>query len=122
MQIIDYIDFKIIFEKIKENQLEKYPKAEDYINFLKGNNEPFYYVEEMYKSFGIKIESPDYPCTDNSFDIEVIDLKNNLLHIELSVGGNNATENGYDFWGYGWNYTVDLENELFVSYVFENYS
>ena len=76
----------------------------------------------MYKSFGIEIESTDYPCTDNSFDIEVIDLKNNLLHIELSVGGNNTTENGDDFWGYGWTYTVDLENELFVSYVFQNYS
>ena len=122
MQIIDYIDFKTIFEEIKKNQLEEYPKAGDYIKYLKDNEEPFHYVEEMYKSFEHKIENPDYPCSDNSLDIEIIDLKNNLLHIELFVGGNNATENGDNFWGYGFNYTVDLETELFIGYHFENYS
>lgn len=122
MQIIDYIDFGSIFKKIKNQQLKEHPTDKDYINFLKTCGEPFHYVEEMYKSFDNLPEDYDFTNSDNAFDNEVIDLDKNLLHIELSVGGNNATENGDDFWGYGWNYTIDLEEELFVGYSFENYS
>ena len=122
MQIIDYIDFKSIFEKVKKNQLEEYPTAKDYIDFLEEVGEPSHYVEEMYKSFDNLPDDYDFTNSENAFDVEVIDLKNELLHIELSIGGNNSTENGDDYWGYGWNYTVHLDYELFVSYSFENYS
>ena len=122
MQIIDYVDFKSIFEKVKNNQLEEFPTAKDYINFLKSINESYHYVEEMYKSFNNLPKDYDFTNSENAFDNEVIDLGKNILHIELFIGGNNATENGDDFWGYGWNYTVDLDTELFVSYSFENYS
>jgi hypothetical protein len=122
MQIIDYIDFKSIFEKIKKKQLEEYPTAKDYIDFLEEVGEPSHYVEEMYESFYNLPNNYDFTNSDNAFDVEVIDLENELLHIELSIGGNNATENGNDYWGYGWNYTVNLDDELFVSYSFENYS
>ena len=122
MQIIDFIDFKSIFEKVKKNQLKHHPTAEDYIKFLKACGEPYHYVEEMYKSFDNLPDDYDFTSSENAFDVEVIDLENELLHIELSIGGNNATENGDDFWGYGWNYTINLEDELFVAYSFENYS
>lgn len=122
MQIIDYIDFKSIFEEIKEIQLEEYPTPEDYIEYLKTIEEPYHYVEEMYKSFENLPDECEFTNSKNAFDVEVIDLKNNLLHIELSIGGNNATENGNDYWGYGWNYTINLDDELFVGYSFENYS
>lgn len=122
MQIIDYLDFKSIFEKVKNNHLEEFPTAKDYIKFLKSSDEPYHYVEEMYKSFDNLPKDYDFISSENAFDNEVINLEKNLLHIELLIGGNNATENGDDFWGYGWNYTVDLDSELFVSYYFENYS
>jgi hypothetical protein len=122
MQIINYIDFELIFKEVKKNQLEEYPTAKDYIKFLKRIEEPYHYVEEMYKSFNNLPEDYEFTNSDNAFDVEVIDLENNLLHLELSIGGNDANENGDDFWGYGWQYTIDLEEELFVSYFFENYS
>jgi len=122
MQIIDFIDFKSIFEKVKNNQLKEYPTAKDYIKFLKAVEEPYHYVEEMYKSFDNLPDDYDFTNSDTAFDVEVIDLENELLHIKLSIGGNNATENGDDFWAYGWNYTVNLDDELFAGYSFENYS
>ena len=94
----------------------------NYINFLKSIEEPYNYVEEMYKSFNNIPKDCDFTNSENAFDVEVIDLEKNILHVGLSIGGNNATENGDDFWGYEWNYTVDLDTELFVSYSFENYS
>jgi hypothetical protein len=122
MQIINYIDFKSIFEDIKKNQLEEFSTAKDYIKFLKRIEEPYHYVEEMYKSFNNLPEDYEFTNSNSAFDVEVIDLEKRLLHIELSIGGNDANENGDNFWGYGWQYTINLEDELFVDYSFENYS
>ena len=81
MQIIDFIDFKSIFEKVKNNQLKEYPTAKDYIKFLKAVEEPYHYVEEMYKSFDNLPDDYDFTNSDTAFDEEVIDLENELLHI-----------------------------------------
>ena len=122
MEIIDYIDFNSIFEKVKNRQLEEYPTAKDYIDFLKDIDEPYNYVEEMYESFNNLPEDYDFTNSESNDDSEVIDLENKLLHIELTIGGNDATEGGDNFWGYGWKYSINLEDDLFVDYRFENYS
>ena len=48
--------------------------------------------------------------------------KNNKITFEFSVSGNNATENGNDYWDYGWTFVVDLETDLFIDFYYENYS
>lgn len=124
MQLIDYIDYWEIYNKIKKNQLEQYPTAKDYIEELKGLEEPYDYVEEMYNALTSGL-SGDFEMlsSDNYDDYSLIaTLKEGQLLIELSEGGNNTTENGDDFWGYGLQFVVDLEYELFVGYSYENYS
>lgn len=123
MKLIDYIDYWEIFGKIKNNQLEQYPTANDYIEELKACDEPFDYVEEMYNFLLTDYETDfDITNSDNSDDSTLLEfLKEGKLFIELSECGNNATEKGDDFWGYGHKFTVDLENELFVNYEYENY-
>lgn len=122
MKIIEFIDFYEIYQKVKESQLSSYPTAEDYIKELKIFNEPFDYVEEMYKYLLHPPEDADLGNTSEYIDEDMIDFGNNRLCLEWTVGGNNATENGDDFLGYGFIFTVDLENELFVGYSEENYS
>jgi len=122
MKIIDFIDFYALYKKVKENQLEQYPTAKDYIDELESCDELFDYVEEMYKYFSHPPEDADLSNTDEWSDEDVIKLDKNQILLEWSIGGNNATENGDDFWGYGWIFTVDLENELFIGYSEENYS
>lgn len=124
MQVIDYIDYWEIYKKIKKNQLEQYPTAQEYIEELKGLDEPYDYVQEMYQ-FLLSEHTNDFEMlsSDNYYDSDLIEtLKDDRLLIELSEGGNNATENGDDYWGYGLQFTVDLEYELFVGYSYENYS
>lgn len=62
--------------------------------------------------------------TSDSYDDSILSsvLDENKLFIELSEGDNNATENGDDYWGYGLQFIVDMETELFVGYKYENYS
>ena len=124
MQVIDYIDYWEIFKSVKNNQLENFPTAEDYIEELKSWDEPYEYVEEMY-SFLLSNYTNDFEMiTSASYDDSILSsvLHENKLFIELSEGGNNATENGDDYWGYGLQFVVDLESELFVGYSYENYS
>jgi len=124
MQLIDYIDYWEIFKKVKKNQLEQFPTAKSYIKELKYFDEPFDYVEEMY-AFLLADYTNDFEMiTSDSHDDSILSsvLDENKLLIELSEGGNNATENGDDYWGYGLRFIVDMENELFVGYSYENYS
>ena len=76
----------------------------------------------MYKYLLNPPEDADLTNTQEYSDEDCIKLEKNQINFEWSIGGNNSTENGYDFWGYGWTFTVDLENELFVGFDFENYS
>lgn len=121
MKIIEYIDFDSIYQDVKKNQLDSYPTAKDYIEELKSFEEPYDYVEEMYKYLLNPPEDADLTNTQEYSDEDCIKLEKNQINFEWSIGGNNATENGDNFWGYGWTFTVDLENELFVGFDFENY-
>lgn len=122
MQIKDYIDFGQIYNDIKKSQLENYPTAKDYIEELKALDMPFDFVEEMYKCLTEGYMDSDATIQPECLDSELIDLDKNKIIIEWGVGGDISTENGYDYWGYSWNFTVDLELELFVDYSFENHS
>lgn len=124
MQLIDYIDYWEIYKKVKKNQLEQYPTAKDYIKELKEWDEPFEYVKEMYEFLLSEYTNDFEMINSDSYDDSILSsvLDDNKLFIELSEGGNNATENGNDYWGYGLQFTVDMENELFVGYKYENYS
>lgn len=122
MDLIDYIDFGSIYKEVKKNQLKNYPTAQDYIKELKSYDEPYDYVEEMYMIFNYTFEDADLPNSTMGCFEEYYNRRKDFLNIEWSVGGNNATENGDDYWGCGWVFTVDLENELFVGYRYENYS
>lgn len=123
MQLIDYIDFHSIFERVKKNQLEMYPTAQDYIKELEYYEENFDYVEEMYKALTADLIPGDAEANNSqtSCDGDTIWLLENRLELVWTIGGNNATENGDDYWGYGWRFTIDLDNELFVGYSEENY-
>jgi len=123
MQVIDYIDWREIYNKVKNNHLEQYPTAQDYIEELKSCDEPYDYVEEMYRVFQENLGDMDVFSSDNYDDYSFRDmLMTGKIHVEFSEGGNNATENGDDYWGYGLIFTVDLDQELFVGYSYENYS
>lgn len=120
MKLIDFIDFVEIYKQIKNNHLENYPSAKDYIEELKSFAEPYDYVEEMYNFFENFPE--DAQISDEFSDCDCIDIENKTLTFEWFVGGNNATESGDDYWGYGWTFTVDLDTELFIGFSYDNYS
>lgn len=120
MKLIDYIDFHSIFEKVKENHLKHYPNKEDYIDLLMDMEVPYDFVEDMYTFL---LNPPeDIELADDRFDDEVIVVDENELVIEWTIGGNNSTESGDDLWGYGWEFTIDLEDEIFIDFKFHNYS
>lgn len=123
MQIIDYIDFHSIFKKVKENHLSLYPTEESYIEELQDNDESFEYVHDLYLFLKLR-DVTDKKCnnSDNSDD-SILNIVDNKITIEFSIGGNGANEStNHNEWGYGYLFTIDLENELFVGYSFENYS
>jgi len=123
MQIIDYIDWREIYNKVKKNHLKEFPTAESYIKELIGLDEPYEYVEEMYRLLGEDLGNMDVYNSDNYDDGSFQDIfKQGKIHVEFSDGGNNATENGDDYWGYGLCFTIDLDEEIFVGYSYENYS
>lgn len=123
MQIIDYIDFLAIFNKVKENHLRLYPTQEDYIKELKELDQPFDYVGGLY--FFLKYSNAsemDCNNSDNSDD-SILKIVDGKITIEFSEGGNDANEStNHNEWGYGYFFTIDLENELFVGFSTENYS
>lgn len=126
MYLIDYLDFGAIFEETKKNHLELYPTPESYKYEMEGIIDDLSFVDELYQDLLCKEkdryeDGREYP---NSYiGCDLIDLiDGNRLTIELSIGGSNATENGDDCWGYGFNFVVDLEEEIFVGYYVENYS
>jgi len=122
MDLINYIDFSGIYEAIKKEHLKYYPTAEDYIEYLKSNEEPFDYVLEMYARFDNIPDEAEVPNSDMGCFLDYVDIGKDTVVVEWSIGGNNATENGDDYWGYGWRFTINLEYELFVGYSEENYS
>lgn len=122
MELIDYIDFAELFSKAKKKHLESYPTAEEYIKELKSCGEPYDYVSEMYRMFDNIPDEAESPNSSMGCTDDYLDLGKNLIDLEWSIGGNNATENGDDYWGYGWIFTINLEEELFVGYKEENYS
>jgi hypothetical protein len=122
MKIIEFIDFCALYKKVKESQLEQFPTADDYIEELKSCDLPFDYVEGMYHYFTHPPEDAELSSTDEWGDADALKLDEGHVLLEWTIGGNNATENGDDFWGYGWIFTIDLETELFIGYTEENYS
>ena len=124
MQLVDYIDYWGIFKKIKTIQLEEYPTARDYIEFLDSVEEKSDFVEEMYVVFNINFDEFESNSSDNDDDFYLVTyLSKQQLFIELSIGGNDANEStNYNEWGYGYQFTVDLVEERFIDYTYENYS
>lgn len=125
MNILDYIDYREIYNKVKKNQLEEYPTANDYIEQLESCDEPYEYVEEMYRAFELDFNEYDTPTSDEMDDSIIISyLNKSQFFIEFSIGGNDANEStNYNYWGYGHQFIVDLEDDgLFVGYSLENYS
>jgi len=77
----------------------------------------------MYRLFNEDLSNMDVYNSDNYDDYSFQDsLKEGKIYVEFSEGGNNATENGDDYWGYGLCFKIHLEYELFVGYSYENYS
>lgn len=94
---------------------------------MNDNEEVSYYVEDLYKDILCKNKleifgDRSFPSAEDLLDSEIIDLENNIIHITLSVGGNYSTESGDNPWGYGYTFSISLEDELFVGYYVENYS
>lgn len=121
MKLIEYLDIESIFKHVKFNQLECFPTAQDYISELESMNEPTHYVEEMYRYLLNPTEGAEIDVSDPS-DLDLIKLENNQFVLEWSIGGNESNEGGDNYWGYGWVFTINLEDELFVDFSFENYS
>jgi len=118
MRLIDYIDYWEIYRKIKKSQLEQFPTAQEYIEELKDLDEPYDYVEEMYKAFKIDFSGFDGVDSENFPN----DCIGNIFSFEFSTGGGESYENGGDnFWGYGYNFEINLDEERFVNFWFENY-
>jgi hypothetical protein len=122
MELINYIDFASIYQRAKKNQLKEYPTAEDYISELKSLFEPYDYVHEMYKMFNELPKDAEVPNSTMGCFSDYVNIEEDTVSVEWSIGGNNATENGDDYWGYGWVFDINLEYELFTNYRFENYS
>lgn len=125
MELIDYIDYREIFEIVKKNHLKEYPTVEEYIENMEG----VYHVEdknarEMYEAFKIDFSEYSPPSSTDGFDDSVIldYLKKDRLFLEFSIGGNDSNESGDNYWGYGHQFTISLDDELFIDYNFENYS
>lgn len=123
MEVVNYIDWRGIYETVKKNQLKYYPTAESYIEDLRDNNEPFEYVEEMYRLLKEDFSQMDVFNSENYDDDSFIDImKKRQIFVEFSEGGNNATENGDNYWGYGFCFKIDLDEDFFIGYHYENYS
>ncbi|MES2864106.1 MAG: hypothetical protein V4666_08310 [Bacteroidota bacterium] len=122
MDLINYLDFSGIYEAVKKNQLKQYPTAEEYISDLKSQGEPFDYVAEMYKRFDNIPDDAEVPNSETGSFLDYVNIEEEIMSVEWSIGGNNATENGDDYWGYGWVFEINLDYELFVGYREENYS
>jgi len=123
MEIIDYLDFDSIYKKVKSNHLANFPTPESYIKYLEGLEEDFSYVNEMYDWINNPAEDTELPTSENKFDNEVIFLDKGLLCVEFTIGGNDANEStNHNEWGYGWEFVIDLEEEIFIGFTENNYS
>lgn len=122
MQVVDFIDFRAIFEKVKLNQLKEFPTKESYQEFLSDNDEDFSFVEELYNALAHDFKDLDTDSSDSIDDVSLATwLADGFLWLEFSEGGNNATEAGDNYWGWGFQFKVDLDSELFTGYLSENY-
>ena len=122
MQLVDFIDYREIFERVKKNHLKEFPTKESYDEYLKDNDEKNNFVKELYTALTYDFK---YLDTDSSETIDDLTLSNWLaeghLWLEFSEGGNNSNENGDNHWGYGFQFKIDLEEEIFIDYSYENY-
>jgi len=122
MQLVDFIDYREIFNKVKLNHLKEFPTQESYEEYLKENDEEYNFAKELYTALNYDFKELQ---TDTSDTIDDLTLSNWLseghLWVEFSESGNNANENGDNHWGYGFQFKIDLEEELFIDYSYENY-
>lgn len=122
MKLLDYIDFRTIFETVKKNQLSLFPTAEDYIEYLDGFDEDYSFVRPLYNRLNQDLSHCSFPSSEEWELEDVLEFFKGDLIIELSHGGNDSNENGDNFWGYGYQFVIDMEEELFNNYTEENYS
>ncbi len=123
MQLVDYIDYRSIFEKVKINHLKEFPTKESYIEYLKENDENFSFVQEMYTALEYDLSKLDTDSSDTIDDLTLSNwLSDDFIWVEFSEGGNDSNEGGNNYWGYGFQFKIDLDQELFTDYSYENYS
>lgn len=120
MRLIEHLDFAGIFEKVKENHLKEYETPEDYINIVMWDEKETNWVFNMYNFLN---NFPDASIWMSEYELEdIYNSTENTLDIEWCVGGNDSNESGNNYWGYGWIFTVNLEDEVFTGFRQENYS
>ncbi len=122
MDILDFLDIKSIFDKVKKNHLEQFPTAQDYMTHLSYDDENFNEIEEMYRALNYPLDSYKIANSENYCDNEMIDLIERKMDIEFLYSGGHAHEGGDDYWCYGFMFKIDLDDELFIGFSEENYS
>jgi len=122
MQLVDFIDYRTIFERAKINHLKEFPTKESYEEYLKENEENFSFVKELYTALTYDFKDLDTDSSETSDDLNLSNwLSEGMLWVEFSEGGNNANESGDNHRGYGFQFKINLEEEIFVDYSYENY-
>ena len=123
MNLIDYLDFKTVFLQIKKNHLDVFPTPDSFKEYLKDLGEEYTFTDDLYNSFSMDIDQMSFPSSEtHEYNIFRAHVDENLFDIELMTSGGQNYEEGYNLWCYGFVYTINLEEELFVNYYTENYS
>ena len=71
MQLVDYIDYRSIFEKVKTNHLKEFPTKESYIEYLKQEEEDYSFVSELYFALGLDFSEFDTDSSDTIDDLSL---------------------------------------------------
>ena len=123
MQLVDYIDYRSIFEKVKTNHLKEFPTKESYIEYLKQEEEDYSFVNELYFALGLDFSEFDTDSSDTIDDLSLSNwLSENYIWLEFSQGGNDSNEGGDNYWGYGYQFKICLDQDIFIDFSYENYS
>lgn len=116
LELQDYFDFKRLFKTVLESTLLYSPTKEDYIeNYYVTGEEELKGVSDLYFFISNSKLTKSLLTEFEVSEEQTIDFSSNEIGISFDEDTSTHTENGSDFGGYQYIFTIDIEEQLFIN-------